>query len=343
MIDKILNWQSGSDIEEWEKTLLESKNPRNLYIASHYIKDLDIEKIENELLNLQDEKYLHNFFRENKVLNNMEYLKRIIDFKDPRALYNVAYEKENLNTQEWVVITEALIDIKNDYYINKLFYFYFIILKKEDAQMIQVVNNYLNKEVSKKEIEEYLIKVRKRENEKYSKPENFTNNSSERSENIVPDMVVLHFTSNARRAIKTFYDPESFSSCHFVIDEKGNTWNIVPLEKSAWAHGTSINEDSNNFYKFTKSKIVMSRLENANDYTYSIILESFDGKVTEGQYQSLIDILKEINNFSKKKYNKALIIDREHIVGYNEINSIIIGEYPYKYFDFKKMLRDLNS
>lgn len=87
----------------------------------------------------------------------------------------------------------------------------------------------------------------------------------------------------------------------------------------------------------------MSRLENANDYTYSIILESFDGKVTEGQYQSLIDILKEINNFSKKKYNKALIIDREHIVGYNEINSIIIGEYPYKYFDFKKMLRDLNS
>ena len=62
MIDKILNWQSGSDIEEWEKTLLESKNPRNLYIASHYIKEMDIEKKENEILNLQDEKYLHNFF-----------------------------------------------------------------------------------------------------------------------------------------------------------------------------------------------------------------------------------------------------------------------------------------
>ena len=74
MIDKILNWQSGSDIEEWEKTLLESKNPRNLYIASHYIKDLDIEKIENELLNLQDEKYLHNFFV--KILKNF-YLKFI--------------------------------------------------------------------------------------------------------------------------------------------------------------------------------------------------------------------------------------------------------------------------
>lgn len=55
------------------------------------------------------------------------------------------------------------------------------------------------------------------------------------------DMVVLHYTGmpSAEAALKRLTDPQAKVSAHYVIDEDGTTYRLVPEEKRAWHAGVA--------------------------------------------------------------------------------------------------------
>ncbi len=54
-------------------------------------------------------------------------------------------------------------------------------------------------------------------------------------------MLILHYTGmrTAAEAIGRLRDPASAVSCHYVVEEDGLTWRLVPEERRAWHTGVS--------------------------------------------------------------------------------------------------------
>jgi N-acetylmuramoyl-L-alanine amidase len=55
------------------------------------------------------------------------------------------------------------------------------------------------------------------------------------------DMLVLHYTGmrSAEEALERLCDPASQVSAHYVVDEDGTVWRLVPEERRAWHAGAS--------------------------------------------------------------------------------------------------------
>ncbi|MBP2157641.1 MULTISPECIES: N-acetylmuramoyl-L-alanine amidase [Asticcacaulis] len=56
-----------------------------------------------------------------------------------------------------------------------------------------------------------------------------------------PDMVVLHYTGmeTAKAALDRLLDPDAKVSAHYVVDEDGSVYALVPEERRAWHAGVS--------------------------------------------------------------------------------------------------------
>ncbi len=70
----------------------------------------------------------------------------------------------------------------------------------------------------------------------YSSP-----NHDERGEGVAPEILVLHYTGmpTAEGAIGRLCDPQSRVSAHYVVDEAGAVFRLVPEERRAWHAGVS--------------------------------------------------------------------------------------------------------
>jgi N-acetylmuramoyl-L-alanine amidase len=55
------------------------------------------------------------------------------------------------------------------------------------------------------------------------------------------DILILHYTGmrTAKEAIERLRDPEAAVSSHYVVEEDGEVWRLVPEEKRAWHAGAS--------------------------------------------------------------------------------------------------------
>lgn len=58
----------------------------------------------------------------------------------------------------------------------------------------------------------------------------------------VPDMVVLHYTGmeTAKAALDRLCDPEAKVSAHYVVDEDGTVYHLVPEARRAWHAGVAV-------------------------------------------------------------------------------------------------------
>lgn len=56
-----------------------------------------------------------------------------------------------------------------------------------------------------------------------------------------PDLVVLHYTGmrSAAEALERLCDPAAQVSAHYLIEEDGRVWHLVPEERRAWHAGLS--------------------------------------------------------------------------------------------------------
>lgn len=66
-------------------------------------------------------------------------------------------------------------------------------------------------------------------------------NFDERKDGAKPELIVVHYTSmaSAEAALDKLTDPISKVSCHYLIDEKGNIYQLVDESKRAWHAGVS--------------------------------------------------------------------------------------------------------
>lgn len=154
-----------------------------------------------------------------------------------------------------------------------------------------------------------------------------------------PSLIVCHITEGTyNSAINWFLNTNSYASSHYIIARTGDVAQMVALSDSAWCNG-----DLNN----PTSKIVKEMKINPNLYSYSIEHEGYSykelyGGLTDNQYKSTLEICKKIITWHNSNYS-PFIIDREHIIGHFEINSVDKKNCPGKNFPFDKLIKDLQD
>ncbi len=158
-----------------------------------------------------------------------------------------------------------------------------------------------------------------------------------------PDMICMHIVEGSvASAVNWFQNPSSQVSSHFIIGKDGRIVQMVKLSDGAWCNGDRKNPTA---------KLVINREGiNPNSYTYSIEHEGYSykdgsGALTEKQYQATLHVCKLIIDDMKNSYGINFIIDRDHLIGHYEINSIDKINCPGldkgKNFPFDRLLADL--
>ena len=161
-----------------------------------------------------------------------------------------------------------------------------------------------------------------------------------------PDMIVNHITagSTAAGALATLCNPAREASAHFVVDKDGTVYQLVALDRAAWANGTSNVVTDNRYYGRSKLAAVRGRQVNANLYTISIEHVCVSGgALTAGQLAASIDLHRYIIGEVKRLYGVAIPVDRAHIVGHCEINPVTKPNCPGKDFPYNKILEGLQN
>lgn len=174
-------------------------------------------------------------------------------------------------------------------------------------------------------------------------PDGFSQNCYKGRKDYIPSIIVCHINNTYNSAINNFYNTDSEVSSHYVIRKDGHIKQVVSLDDSSWANGTSVNDSSDVYYKFATSKLINSVADNANYFTFSIEHESFDGSLTEEQFKSTIIVMKEIIKYLKDRYNYDFQIDRDHIISHSEIKPIVRTKCPGNKFPFDKIIEELKT
>ena len=111
-------------------------------------------------------------------------------------------------------------------------------------------------------------------------------------------LIVFHYTGMQSKveAIKKLCSSRSKVSCHYFIDEIGNTIRIVPEKFSAWHAGKS---SWKNFKLLNKFSIGIELVNPGHDFRY--------------------------RNFSRRQIHSLIKISKKLIIKYNIIGSNIVG------------------
>lgn len=122
---------------------------------------------------------------------------------------------------------------------------------------------------------------------------------------------------------------------------------LVDIEDTAWANGTSERELDGAYYGHSSLLAVVARKTNANKYTISIehegIYATTHGVLTQKQLAATMDLIAWIRSEVKRIYSVVIPLDRTHIVGHNQISPVNKPYCPGAGFQFDtiiKMLRD---
>lgn len=128
-------------------------------------------------------------------------------------------------------------------------------------------------------------------------------------------------------------------SSHFVLGKNGEVAQVVPLDMAAWTQG-GIRNPTHPYVKAHPSV-------NPNQYCVSIECEGFwketKGKLTDAQFNSAVELTKHIVSEVKKLYNVGIPIDREHMIGHCEINTVTRSHCPGELFPFDELIKAVNK
>lgn len=341
MIEKILNYQRY-DIKELEEEVINTKDARLLFLYLFFTKN-NKEIIAKEILQTKSYRYIHFILRFFKLDCYKELLNYILNTNnDSCYLYNILYDVDYLSNEYRLEIINKIIYLDNEWYIFKALYYYFVILNlyNEDLfiKLQELVKSKLDIDINLDNYKDIFNNILYKN---ISDPEGFSLNCYQGHKDYIPNIIVCHINNTYNSAIKRFYDSTSDVSSHYVIRRDGHIKQVVSLDDSSWSNGTSLKESSDVYYKFATSKLVSSVPDNANYFTFSIEHESFDGTLTAEQIEASVKVMKEIIKYLKDKYNYDFIIDRNHIIGHNEINPVVRKKCPGSKFPFAEIISRL--
>lgn len=346
MVEKILNFNKNDiQLENLEKQVIESNNARLMFLYLYFVNRDNIDYISNEILKTNNYRYIHFMLRTFIIKKYNTFIDFIIlNNDDPRYLFNILYDVDYLDDYYRLKIINKIITLKNDNYIFKAIYYYFVVLNLFNEKLFSTIqfalkNKYsisLTEENYKSTFDSILYK-------KMEDPDGFSQNCYKGRKDYIPNIIVCHINNTYNSAINNFYNTDSEVSSHYVIRKDGHIKQVVSLDDSSWANGTSVSDSSDVYYKFATSKLINSVADNANYFTFSIEHESFDGSLTEEQFKSTIIVMKEIIKYLKDRYNYDFQIDRDHIISHSEINPIVRTKCPGNKFPFDKIIEELKT
>lgn len=156
----------------------------------------------------------------------------------------------------------------------------------------------------------------------------------------VPKFICWHIAEGTYNGTITWEtDKDSKVSSHFVLGKNGEVAQLVPLNMAAWTQGKIRNPT----HPYVKSHSSV----NPNQYCISIECEGFwketKGKLTDAQFNSAVELTKHIVSEVKKLYNVDIPIDREHMIGHCEINSVTRPHCPGELFPYDKLISMVNG
>lgn len=139
-----------------------------------------------------------------------------------------------------------------------------------------------------------------------------------------PEAIVLHIAEGwLAGAHSWFNNPSSQASAHYMVGKNGIIWQFVKDEDTSW-HAGGVNQPR---WSLLKPKI------NPNLYTIGIEHEGFTGEAwTNEMYEASSDLIAYLCG----KYQIPL--DRNHIIGHNQINSVSRDRCPGDGVDIDKLI-----
>ncbi|MCA9387072.1 N-acetylmuramoyl-L-alanine amidase [Candidatus Dojkabacteria bacterium] len=139
-----------------------------------------------------------------------------------------------------------------------------------------------------------------------------------------PEAIVIHIAEGwLNGAYSWFNNPSSQASAHYMIGKNGVIWQFVADEDTAW-HAGGVNQPR---WALLKPRI------NPNLYTIGIEHEGFTGEVwTDEMYEASSELITSLCT----KYKIPL--DRNHIIGHNQINSVSRDRCPGTGVNFDKLI-----
>lgn len=348
MIDKILDFKEAMPTYLFKKIMnsaIDTKNARIIFLLAYYVKK-DILKLSEEILKTNNLRYISFFMRSIPNIDKQAFVDKTLELGSGRDAYYCLFDNRDLSDESVLKLVNKCKESQAYYFLSM--YHYFITLGRFNISLFEEIKDELNKSnimITEDNYREILwdFKEKVLNNSTYEVKKKFSNNRYKGRKDYIPDIIVLHSTASFSKGIRNFYDEEKEVSAHFFINTDGFVQQIVSLDDSAWANGTSLNEESDVYYRFATNELVSSRNYNANYYTFSIENASIDGELTDEQYNSLKEVIKKIIKYVKETYNYDFMIDDKHIVGHRDINPIVRTVCPGNKFPMNKLIEDLNK
>ena len=163
-----------------------------------------------------------------------------------------------------------------------------------------------------------------------------------------PDIIVCHITEGSfDGAVSWLTNRESQVSSHYVVAQDGRITQLVPLENTAWANGTTTNAADSRGNMHSRLTAVQKRAVNANLYTISIEhegrLSETGGALTPAQQAATTWLIAHIRDEVKRIYGTDIPLNREHIVGHADIAPRWKPNCPGAKFPFDEIIRNLSA
>lgn len=143
-----------------------------------------------------------------------------------------------------------------------------------------------------------------------------------------PVAIVNHITAGAfPGCLSWMQNPAAEASAHYLITKKGNIFQLVKDEDTAW-HAGAVNRPSWPLYDGT----------NPNRYTIGIEHEGQPGdELTGEQYQATLWLHRQLIS------RWVIPVDRDHIIGHYRIDSVNRPNCPGAGFPWDRLFADLQS
>lgn len=169
---------------------------------------------------------------------------------------------------------------------------------------------------------------------------NQSNRTDKDNNKYEPRLIVWHIAEGTYNGTVGWEkNPQSEVSSHFVLGKNGDITQLVPIDKAAWTQGV-VKGPTHPYVKAHPGV-------NPNLYCISIECEGFwkdtKGKLTDKALKAAAELTRYIVHEVKRIYGYTIPIDRDHIIGHYEINSVTRSHCPGELFQFDELIKMANG
>lgn len=344
MIDRIIDLyydNNKEDISLLFNDVLSSNNPLYIYAFAYYFPEYKLDILTDAIINTNSPQYINYFFSNIDNTNEDIIIDKILEF-DCKTIFYSLYIKRNAKDISYIKAFKKMLENKKDTYKNLLLYDYFISKDRFNEELLMLSKEIIPN-ITKDNYKELITKLVNDNKEPVLDDKRYSQNIYKGHNGHIPNIIVCHRTFDYGRTIMNFHSDIARVSSTFATSQNGDYIQFLSFEDSPWSNGTSTDPDSPIYYRHSNIKQIRETNDNANYYTFSIENESFDGSLSEAQYQTVVKLACKIIDYYEETTHEKFMIDREHIIGHKDVNPLVRTHCPGDKFPLERLINDLKE